>query len=448
MENEESIDLQTLLKITKEHKKIIASIVVIPTILAMIISFSLPKTYEATTLVMAKSSTSTSVSAAAGAMAMLGLGGGGATPPTRAYLEMMKSSAVIDPIIEQIDWPAENKENLTAENFAKSVLTIENTKGTDLIEITAKSKKPEEAKFIADSVVDNFRSLMTNLNQSQQSAMVKFLKERIVVAKADLEKAEQNLEIFSQQSKIYIPDEQAKALIEKLTTVDKETSKIKVSNDSNEAKLGTVIQQLQQQNLAITEYNVSDNPSIVKIRDNIIAKQMELVELEQRYTEKHPDVILLKKEIDELNNKLSSEVQQSVASGTNTLNPVHAGLLQQKVQAETELSVGRAGLTSMGKLQQELEKQMSVLSQGTVNYVKLKRDLVTAQEIYGALVKNYEQARIQEAQESMDIQVIDTAKLPKKATGPNKKLITIIGMVIGIIISFGYILVLYNKREK
>lgn len=68
--------------------------------------------------------------------------------------------------------------------------------------------------------MDNFRSLMTNLNQSQQSAMVKFLKERIVVAKADLEKAEQNLEIFSQQSKIYIPDEQAKALIEKLTTVD------------------------------------------------------------------------------------------------------------------------------------------------------------------------------------------------------------------------------------
>ena len=447
MENEESIDLQTLLKITKEHKKIIASIVVIPTILAMIISFLLPKTYEATTLVMAKSSTSTSLSAAAGAMAMLGLGGGGGTP-TKAYIEMMKSSAVIDPIIEQIDWPAESKENLTAENFAKSVLTIENTKGTDLIEITAKSKKPEEAKFIADSVVDNFRSLMTNLNQSQQSAMVKFLKERIVVAKADLEKAEQNLEIFSQQSKIYIPDEQAKALIEKLTTVDKETSKIKVSNDSNEAKLGTVIQQLQQQNLAITEYNVSDNPSIVKIRDNIIAKQMELVELEQRYTEKHPDVILLKKEIDELNNKLSSEVQQSVASGTNTLNPVHAGLLQQKVQAETELSVGRAGLSSMGKLQQDIEKQMSVLSQGTVNYVKLKRDLVTAQEVYGVLVKNYEQARIQEAQESMDIQVIDTAKLPKKATGPNKRLITIIGMVMGIIISFGYILVLYNKREK
>ena len=147
---------------TKEHKKIIASIVVIPTILAMIISFLLPKTYEATTLVIAKSSTSSS--AAAGAMAMLGLGGGGATP-TRAYLEMMKSSAVSDPIIEKRDWPAEDKENLTAENFAKSVLTIENTKGTDLIEITAKSKKPEEAKFIADSVVDNFRSLMTNLNQ-------------------------------------------------------------------------------------------------------------------------------------------------------------------------------------------------------------------------------------------------------------------------------------------
>lgn len=49
-------------------------------------------------------------------MAMFGLGGGGATP-TRAYLEMMKSSAVIDPIIEQIDWSGREQRKFNGRKF-------------------------------------------------------------------------------------------------------------------------------------------------------------------------------------------------------------------------------------------------------------------------------------------------------------------------------------------
>lgn len=64
------------------------------------------------------------------------------------------------------------------------------------------------------------------------------------------------------------------------------------------------------------------------------------------------------------------------------------------------------------------------------------------------LGKQREEDKVQEAMESMDIQVIDEANLldAKKPSAPRKKLITAIGLVLGCMISFAYMLVMY-KRE-
>lgn len=47
----------------------------------------------------------------------------------------------------------------------------------------------------------------------------------------------------------------------------------------------------------------------------------------------------------------------------------------------------------------------------------------------------------------MDIQIIDAANLPREdmPAKPNKKLIVVIGFVLGVMISFGYTLYAYNK---
>lgn len=442
---EESIDLRELWQVVLEYKSILIKIVVGCMALALITAFILPKTYESTTLVRAKSGNS-NISMAAGAMAMLGIGGN-VSAPTMVYTELMKSRAVLDPIIAGLDLPEEDKEKMTAKGFAKSTLDIKNTKGTDLIEITATAKTPEDAQKISQSVVDNFLLLMTQLNQNQQSTMVKFLTERIEIAKKEVDDAAGKLEAFRQQEKIFVPDEQAKAIVEKMSAFDKLVSEIRVKSDSDQVKLQGVSEQLAKQNYALQEFNITDNESIQKIRDNIIQKQIQLVELQQRYQDKHPSVVLLKQEIVELNKNLSKEVSQSVAAGTNTLNPVHAGLLQQKAQTETELMVNSASLSALQEQQAKAEEEIGRLSSNTMEYVKLERDYKVAQEVYGVLVKNYEEARIQEAMDSMDIQIVDAADLPKLPAGPRKLLITAIGTILGLMIAFGYTLVLYNRKH-
>lgn len=448
VEDQDTIDIGIIKNIIIKYKKHLLAIIVSCTLIAMAIAFILPKSYESTTLLRAKSPKQNGGISMQAASALALLGAGNMSTPTQAYMELMKSRTVLEPIIAGLDLPEEKKEKMDAESFVKSNLKIETTKNTDLIEVTAIGHTPEEAQKISTDVVINFQNLLTKLNQSEQSLMVQFLSTRIVETKRDMEQAEQNMEKFRQQEKIYIPDEQAKAMIQKVTEFDMKIAEFQVQNDTNQAKLQGVNTQLNKQNVAIARYNIADNPGIQEIRTTIIQKQMALVEMQQRYTDKHPNVVLLQKEIDELNAKLSQEVNNSIQSGANTLNPIHAGLLKEKVETETELLVGQAAFNTAKRLQAENEKEISKLSAGSVTYIGLERQVRIAQEVYGVLVKNYEQTRIQGAMESMDIQVVDEANLPKYPSAPKIILITGIGGVLGIVLAFVYVVSIYSREKR
>lgn len=447
--NDSTIDLRKLFSIMGEQKKIIIPIIVVCTVVAIVLAFVLPKSYQSNTLVRIKSFNNSAMSNMAAMAAGFGIDvGGSSSASPENYMELMKSREVLEPIMEQVDMPEEDKEKLTTEDFIKKYLEITNTKKTDLINITAYGKTPEEAQMISQSVADNFLTLMTKLNKEGNSSAVNFLNDRMAIAKEEMETAENKLQAYQQEKGIYSPDDQAKALIERLSAYDTNIAQLEAQEQANSAKLQDVTGQLEQQNSSLLEYNISDNDAIMNLRTAIVNKQVELVGLEQRYTEEHPDVIQAKQELAELKRSLDREIQSAVNSKSATLTPVQGNLLMEKVQTETAKAVTSASLDALKAKQQEAEGNISTLSADSVEYMRLLRDKNITSEVYTNLVKAYENTRIQEAQESMDIQIIDAANLPREdmPAKPKKKIIAAIGFALGIIISFGYTLYVYNKR--
>lgn len=447
--NDNTIDLRKLFSIMGEQKKIIIPIIVICTVIAIIVAFVLPKSYQSNTLVRIKSSNNSAMSGMAAMAAGFGIDvGGSSSASPENYIELMKSREVIQPIIDGLDMDEEKKEKMTTESFIKSNLEITNTKKTDLINITAYGKTPEEAQMISQSVADNFLTLMTKLNKEGNSSAINFLNDRMAIAKEEMETAENKLQAYQQEKGIYSPDDQAKALIDRLSAYDTNIAQLEAQEQANSAKLQDVTGQLEQQNSSLLEYNISDNDAIMNLRTAIVNKQVELVGLEQRYTEEHPDVIQAKQELAELKRSLDREIQSAVNSKSATLTPVQGNLLMEKVQTETAKAVTSASLDALKAKQQEAEGNISTLSADSVEYMRLLRAQTITSEVYTNLVKAYENTRIQEAQESMDIQIIDAANLPREdmPAKPNKKLIAAIGFVLGVMISFGYTLYVYNKR--
>ena len=449
-ETKDSIDLKKLLAVAKEQKFILLAIIVVCTVIAIIVAFVLPKSYQSTSLVKLKSSSNSAMSGYAAMAAGFGIdlntGGGSGSPED--YIELMKSREVLDPIIANLDIPDKDKEHMTAASFAKANLEITNTKKTNLITIAAYGKTPEEAQTISQAVVDNFLALMTKLNKEDNSSTLNFLNDRIKISKDELTKAEDALEAYQQEKGIFSPDDQTKAIINSLEKYDQSIAELQAQVEADNAKLSGVTDQLNQQNASLLEYNVSDNSNIGNIRESIVKKRVELVGLQQRYTEQHPDVIRAEKELSTLESSLSDEIAKAVNSNSVTLSPVQSGLLKDKLTTETDIAVSNASLEALKAKESEAQDAVANLSADSVEYVRLKRDAKIANDVYTSLVQNYEQTRIQEAKESMDIQVIDAADLPKEdmPAKPNKKLIAAIGLVVGVMISFGYTLVIYSRR--
>ena len=446
IEQDETIDLQKLFAIIVDRKKLFGGIVAGFTAVALIISLLLPKEYTSQVTVQTASG-DMGMGGAAAAMAAI-TGGSMTSGKAATYMELMKTRVVLDPIIEQVFDDIEPDKRIDAENFAKKNLNIANTKGTQLISVEAKGRTPEEAKYIADNVVGNFLGLMTTLNKENKSLVVSFLDERIATAKKEADESAQALEEYSKEHKLYEPSQQTSAQLERSAAYEKTLGELAVTKMAQQAKLSSVASQLGEQNSDAMKYNMADAPSVQRLHNAIIDKETELVKMRMLYQEKHPNVVRAITELEELNRQLSAEVQKVVSSQAVNVNENQADLQMARYQAATALAVATASEAKVQALQNKADEDMAGMADDILEYQKLAREAGIKQEIYNNLTKQIEQAKIQQTMESMDIQVVDPANLPdeEKPSGPRKKLITAIGMVIGCMVSLGYSLVLY-KRE-
>ncbi|MCR5438171.1 MAG: GumC family protein [Selenomonas sp.] len=448
MENEESIDLGRLMQIMLERKKVVGGIVAGCTALAIGTAFILPKQYESTTLVQTRSAGKDIGGAAAMAAAMgINIGGSSSNTSPLNYIELMKSRRVLEPIIDEIEWPDDKKPDAKA--FAKKNLKIENTKQTNLITVTATGRTPEEAQLISQGVVDNFLTMQTENSQQTQSLLVTFLNDRIENAKQEADDAAAKLAAFQKEHKLYSPSDQAKLAIEQLNAYDKTIGEMQVAQKSAQAQYDVATQKLGEQKAGAASYNINDNSTVQSIRAQIVAKEVELVGLRQKYTDNHPSVIAAQRQLTQLSQSLSDEVGAVVNSNAASLNNAQMELLKNQAVAQAQASAASASEAAIKAKKAEKETEISQLPEAVMDYIKLESDAKIKQQIYTSLVQQCEQDKIQEAMESMDIQIIDAANLPDedKPAAPRKKLITAIGFVIGCLISFGYGLICYKKEE-
>ena len=438
MEKEESIDFGRLKDIMLQRKKVVGGIVVGCTTVALVAGLVWPKTYESTTTVQTRMTGSQLASGgAAAAAALLGIGGG--SSPTLTYVELMKSNTVLQPIIDDLNWPEEDKKFLTPEKFAKSNLKIENTKQTNLIKVTAKGKTPE--------VVDNFLDMMTGMNKETQSLLVQFLNERIDQAKQESDEAAKKFAEYQKEHKIYDPDTQAKALIARLDAYDDAISKMEVQAQSGQAQLDTANAKLNEMKAGSQSYNINDNATVQGIRNQIVAKQVELVGLRQRYTENNPQVIAAREQLGKLQSSLTNEVNAVVSSNATSLNPAQAELLKTQAQAQATVATAQASEAAIKEKRDSKQQELGDLPEGVVDYLEYKRDAEIKNQVYINLVQQCEKSRVQQAMDSMDVQVVDPATLPfeEKPVWPRPKLMTAVGFVLGWLISFAYGLLVYKK---
>ena len=172
----------------------------------------------------------------------------------------------------------------------------------------------------------------------------------------------------------------------------------------------------------------------------------QLVILMTKFTDKHPEILKTKAEIDDLKRQIArakTSPEDSAGTETSTTNPVYQQLKEELGKTDAEIESLKARSFELTRQQQLAKGVLGGMPKEQEEWTKLQRDRTVYQHIYDELLKKLETARVSKDLEITDkgtrFKVVDAAVLPVFPIRPDPVLLILVGILLGIVSGAGVI---------
>lgn len=221
-------------------------------------------------------------------------------------------------------------------------------------------------------------------------------------------------------------------------STDAKTSLIKISAKTKDAALSSAIVnrmvEVLVQNLSARALSASGK--------NIAVLDVQVAEQEKKVREVQARMAAYQRR---------NKVVAASSAGTGSL-ALYQGLIQQKialeieisriesalaadnpklVAARTQLDAIKAQITSLEKTGGGIGPSLEAAPAAMMEFANLQAELELAMKLYGTMVASLENMRLQEAQERLFVEVIDSAVPPLKKSEPSRAMICVVGTMAG-----------------
>jgi succinoglycan biosynthesis transport protein ExoP len=146
--------------------------------------------------------------------------------------------------------------------------------------------------------------------------------------------------------------------------------------------------------------DVVRNPLVQSLRTELGALERQQQQLAQRYLDEHPEVVKVRRQVEDTRAKIAAEARRVVrAAGNDT-------------RAAQEQEAAAAGALASA------EAEAHALSRRAVKYDELKRDLVASQRLSESLLARQKQTEVGREVRASNVHVIDAAVVPRSPIRP------------------------------
>jgi succinoglycan biosynthesis transport protein ExoP len=170
--------------------------------------------------------------------------------------------------------------------------------------------------------------------------------------------------------------------------------------------------------------------------------KVDLTAAQQKYTDRHPDVIRLQAAVKALEREVAEEAKSSPTTVTST------GSVMDPTQLKTQIRIFEEEIKNRTARSLDLEKQINGIKgrvelqpQIEQQFTELTRDYGVSQATYKSLLEKSQQsgmaAEMESSAKGEQFRVLDPASLPEKPTKPNLLMLNIGGLVAGIAVGGG-----------
>jgi polysaccharide chain length determinant protein (PEP-CTERM system associated) len=322
------------------------------------------------------------------------------------------------------------------------------------ISVSFTADNPRDAQLVCAELTSML--LTENLKAREQVAQstTDFLSRQLEESKKNLDDLDGKMATFKRQYMGQLPgdeDNNLKLLMGLNSQLDANTQSL---NRAQQDKAYTE-SLLAQQVAAWKSSATSTNPQTLE--QQMAALQSQLITLQARYTDDHPDVIKTKNDIAELKKKLD-QLNSASAEATTTDDKSNVAEPPEIRQLRMQIHQYNDAIAQASRDQKRLQDQIH-LYQGRValspgveeQYKGLTRDYDTAQKLYNDLLSKKSQSEMatdmERRQQGEQMRLIGPADLPGAPSFPNRLMFAGGGLGAGLLIGLGLALWL-EMRDK
>ena len=352
----------------------------------------------------------------------------------------------------------------TPEDFDKLIgdlssdISITGTTRDNIYEIKYSNDKPKVAKSVVDELLNTFMESALGDTRRETAVTQKFLEEQIAAYEKRLVEAEERLKEFKQRNVGVMPGSQG-GFFSRLESAHGALKDAKLQLEEGIRRRDQLKEQAANQSATVEDPFAMDDSSmdIEDVDPQIAQYQGKIADLSNRiddllvsYTEKHPDIIAMRKMIEDLKSKIEvrkqeveKEAKEKPAAGDDAQdsvgmmgNPFKQQLQLQAAEADAMVAGLQTRVDEFDRRVKELEQKVDTVPEVEAELARLNRDYEVNKNQYDELLKRRELAYMaQEADQSEDdvkVKIIEPPRVPLLPTGPNRLLFSSIVLLLGL----------------
>ncbi|MBK6915462.1 MAG: polysaccharide biosynthesis tyrosine autokinase [Ignavibacteriales bacterium] len=327
-----------------------------------------------------------------------------------------------------------------------NVVTIEQKRGLDIVDITVESPSAFEAALIANSYSSIYKSLNLEINRNQLTLVKEFLQQQKNEKQLELNQAEELLQSFQEKGGIIALDEQASVLINQISQFEAQKNAAEIDIQSTEKVLKNLKEALVKQDPKMAEYLESlSTESLFKAMQDQLAKyqlnrDMALTD-KNINSENSPVIKEYDRKIKELQEKINEKLKV-IKAGIFASSPDEVKQISQKIlEAEVKTQSLKASMNVLDTILKNYDTKFNQLPKTSIEFARLQRNRESLEKLYVLVEERYQEALINEQSQPGNVLMIDSARKNEHPSKPNRLLIVLVGLVLGVGIAFAYIFV-------
>lgn len=339
-------------------------------------------------------------------------------------------------------------------------------------------KDPRVVTTVTNKLASLFIEENLKLREVQAQGTSEFLSIELKASKARLEEQEKALSHYKRQFMGELPEQREanlKVLEQLQFHYQRIGENIRAAHDrkliiqkqlaDTELLLSSVDSKKEEPPLPVSAPVVQGRPE-KKDPQEIQLEQLksQFAELQTKYTEKHPDILIMKRRIAELEAKIEKEKSSKKPEEEVTVSdlpPVRVETIREKAEEkpnlklnprykemESQLIATELEIERMKEEESKVKAQINKYRERIENtpirelaMAQLTRDYQNTKEIYQTLLKKSEEAQqaenLERRQKGEQFKVIDPARIPEKPFRPDIPKILLFGLFIGMGSGFG-----------